>query len=384
MIKIAIDKEISRWWGITESEISEQLKSAQQGEEIEITINSPGGEVYEGISIFNLIREYAKSHDITVKITGLAASMASYIAIAARTVNKESKIIVYENSIFLIHNPWNLTCGDYREFKKAADYLEKLAIMCGSTYAYISGKTEKETRALMDDETYFVGNEILDNGFANSFEKINDEESDKENQDFELDRNALIVNAKLKIDKAIESLRATAKNDLEKAVALLSIDKNPASNTAPPAAGHGLGAAPGISGEEPHFESTNSQEGAIMDKEELRKTYPKIYSAIFNEGMEAGLKKERGRVEAHLKLGEKSGSMKLAAQFIREGKSVREDTVHAEYLSARMNHTSLGARNDDNPPPLNTANGQGADEAAMQAAWNLGISGKAENGEKYE
>jgi ATP-dependent protease ClpP protease subunit len=87
--------------------------------------------------------------------------MASYIAIAARTIDRDSKIIVSENSIFLIHNPWNIIMGDYRDLQKAADYLERLAAMSGSTYSYVSGKTEKQTRALMDAETYFIGNEII-------------------------------------------------------------------------------------------------------------------------------------------------------------------------------------------------------------------------------
>ena len=118
MIKISINEAISHYWGICEKDISDQLKAATPGEEIEISINSPGGEVYEGIAIFNLIREYAKSHNIIVKINGLAASIASYIAIAARTVRKDSKIIVLENSIFLIHNPWIVTWGDYRDLFK--------------------------------------------------------------------------------------------------------------------------------------------------------------------------------------------------------------------------------------------------------------------------
>jgi ATP-dependent Clp protease protease subunit len=137
MLKISIGKVIARkeLYGdvISAKEISDQLKTAQPGEEIEISINSPGGEVYQGIEIFNLIREYAKSHNIIVKIIGLAASMASYIAIAARTVNKDARVIIYENSIYLIHNPLTISIGDYREMRKQADYLERLAVMFGST-----------------------------------------------------------------------------------------------------------------------------------------------------------------------------------------------------------------------------------------------------------
>jgi ATP-dependent protease ClpP protease subunit len=385
MIRISINKAIYRYGGISEEAICEQLKAATPGEEIEISINSPGGEVYEGIAIFNLIREYAKSHNVIVKITGLAASMASYIAIAARTVNKNSKIIVYENSIFLIHNPWNIIMGDYREFKKAADYLERLAAMASSTYAYITGKPEKETRDLMDAETYFVGNEIIENNFANEFEKINQ----ATDEPFELDRNTLIINAKLQIEKTAETLRKTSKADLEKAVALITdtilTAEAPAENTnsVEPAAGSPTsGGGVLLNSPEKPGEKIHLKEGDKMDKKELMAKYPELYNLIFGEGKEAGVKEERERVSAHLKLGEESGSMKVAAQFIKDGKSVMENSVQAEYLSARMNNGALQLRNADDPPAITPPNGESADEAALEAAWNSGIAGKEFKGGK--
>jgi len=183
MLKIAIDKEISQWYGITSRDIDTQLSYAQPGEDITITINSPGGDVYTGVAIFNSIREAAKSHSVVMKIVGIAASMASYIMLAARTVNKNLKVIVYENSIVFIHNPWTIMWGNYKELAKEAVYLEKLAVMMGSTYSHISGKTDKETRDIMDNETYYIGNEIIENGYANELEKINkDDEEPEENQ----------------------------------------------------------------------------------------------------------------------------------------------------------------------------------------------------------
>jgi ATP-dependent protease ClpP protease subunit len=381
MIKIFIDKAIYRYGGITEEALREQLKLANPGEEIEILINSPGGEVYEGIAIFNLIREYAKTHSIIVKINGLAASMASYIAIAPLTVNKNSKIIIFENSIYLIHNPWNIIMGDYRELRKAADYLEKLAAMAGSTYAYVSGKTEKETRALMDVETYYVGNEIIENGFANEFEKIN-QDSD---QPYELDRNSLIINAKLQIERTAQTLRPTSKNDLEKAVALINNVFNPSNRAEAPTTQSGNGLEPAACvtpGGEACFENSNLTGGIIMNKEELKKKYPELYAEIYGEGKEAGTKEERERVEAHLKLGEETGSPKIAAQFIREGKNIMDNAVQAEYLSARMNNASLNLRNVDDPPNVTPANNEGADDAALEMAWNAGLAGKDNKGVK--
>jgi ATP-dependent protease ClpP protease subunit len=382
MIKVSINREISRYFGITETEISEQLKAAAADEEIEILINSPGGEVYEGLAIFNLIREYAKNHNVIVRINGLAASVASYIAVAARTVNKESKIIVSENSIFLIHNPWNIVSGDYRKLRKTAEYLEKLAAMSGSTYAYVSGKKEKEIRAMMDVETYLVGKEIIENGFANNFEEINP----AENEPRESDKNTLIINAKLKIEKTIEKMKEISEADLEKAAALIVNPFNPRQEAPGGDDKTDLNAAPsgGVllenhadkPGEEP------AGEGGTMTKEELKAKYPEVYAAIYAEGRETGVKEERERAEAHLKLGEESGSMKTAAQFIREGKAVFDNKVQAEYLSAGIKNSAILARNQDNPAPLNPAGGGAADEAAMEAAWNLGQHGKDLQGVK--
>jgi len=382
MIKILINEAIGRRWGICEADIAEQLKDAQAGEEIEISINSPGGEVYEGISIFNNIREAAKSHKVTVKITGLAASMASYIALAARTVNKDSKIIVFANSVFLIHNPLNIIAGDYREMAKAADFLERLAAMFASTYSFISGKNDKETRDLMDAETYFIGQEIIDNGYSNNFDQINRDEDDKNNA-YDFDRNSLIINAKLQVEKTIEQMRKTAKEDLEKAAALIVKSVyNPQPNAESPALGSGSLSNPAPAGTGRGVRFENSVEGEIMTKEELKQKHPELYAAIFEEGKGAGADEERKRVEAHLKLGETSGSMKIAAQFIRDGKSVASEEVQAEYLSARMNNSALNSRNADNPPNVNPAGGEEADAAAMEAAWKMGISGRNEKGEK--
>jgi ATP-dependent protease ClpP protease subunit len=388
MIKVLINSEIGRYWGINENDIAEQLKAATPGEEIEISINSPGGEVYEGIAIFNLIRDYAKSHAIIVRINGLAASMASYIAIAARTIDRDSKIIVSENSIFLIHNPWNIIMGDYRDLQKAADYLERLAAMSGSTYSYVSGKTEKETRALMDAETYFIGNEIIENGFANNFEQINK----TENENPDTDRNSLIINAKLRIEKTFEKMRSTAKADMERAAALIV---NPLFRAeAPGMTNKGFETTPGGNAggvslqnqitEKPGETLPAGSEGGKMSKEELKAKYPELYAAIFAEGKEAGEKSERERVEAHLKLGEDSGNMKIAAQFIQEGETIMSNKVQAAYLSARMNSGAIKSREDDNPPPINGAGSSGgaADDAAMEAAWDKGLSGKDLQGVK--
>jgi hypothetical protein len=76
--------------------------------------------------------------------------------------------------------------------------------------------------------------------------------------------------------------------------------------------------------------------------------------------------------------------MKIAAQFIREGETIMSNKVQAAYLSARMNRGAINARNADNLPPINGAGSSGgaADDAAMEAAWEKGLSGKDLQGVK--
>jgi ATP-dependent protease ClpP protease subunit len=374
-MKLLINDVIWKW-GISDTVIYEQLQGLTPGEELEIEINSPGGEVYTGIAIFNHIREAAKSHKVTVRIIGLAASMASYIAIAARTVDKNSKVIVMENSVFLIHNPWNFGIGDYREMKKNAEFLEKLAIMTGSTYAFVSGKTEKETRSLMDEETYYFGNEIIENGFGNELEQINKTE---DNNAYETDKNSLMISSKLRVIKMQDDLRKSENVicNSEQAVALLNSIVLP-SGMAP---GNMSAVNPALapSGAGIHLENSNTG-GTNMNEEEFRNKYPELYATVFAKGKDAGVKDERSRVSAHLKLGEDAGNLKVAVQFIKDGKSVMTDEVQAGYLSARMNGQALNNSLSDNVPPINPASGEGADAAALEAAWNNGLAGRDTKG----
>jgi ATP-dependent protease ClpP protease subunit len=178
MKELLIDGDIGySFWddsGVTVKSVAKQLEGLEDGEDIKITVNSPGGSVYEGIVIFNLIRDYAKTHPVAVRINCMAMSMASYIALAARTVDKNAVITVSDNSVVMIHNPLIHTWGDYRQLKKDADYLEKLAAVYAAVHAAVSGKSENDIRAAMDDETYYVGKEIQDAGFANDFEVLSE------------------------------------------------------------------------------------------------------------------------------------------------------------------------------------------------------------------
>ena len=137
---------------------SELAKAA--GEDVLILINSPGGFLFEGLEMANQIRRHPQS--VTVRVTGIAASMASYIAVAANVMEVE------DNAVFMIHNPAMFSMGDHRDMEKTARILESLTALLAKAYVAKSGQSVDAIRDAMDNESWFFGEEITDAGFADS------------------------------------------------------------------------------------------------------------------------------------------------------------------------------------------------------------------------
>jgi ATP-dependent protease ClpP protease subunit len=364
MKQVLIDGDIGYdFWtdsGVTAKSVRAQIEGVSDGEEIQVSINSPGGSVYEGILIFNLIRDYAKSHPVSVRVTGIAMSSASYIALAARTVDRNSKISISDNSVFMIHHPWAVALGNFEELEKEAGYLKKLSAVFSSVYAFVTGKKETDINAAMSAETFYVGQEIFDAGYSNDFEKITPDENECGPDAFMSSRASRIVNAKLAFDKTVEKAReARAKDpasywgDLEKAAAAQ------AAQTADTKPGEKITA------------------GGYMNPEDLKAKDKALYDAVFALGEKAALEKERQRVAAHIKRGEKIGAMDIAMKHITGGKNVTDDDVNEEYFNAALDKRRLNARLADNPPPFTTDDGsEGEDDAALDAAFAAGTRGK--------
>ncbi|MCL2093812.1 MAG: Clp protease ClpP [Treponema sp.] len=372
MKTVTIDDVIGYdWWsdsGITAKKVKQQLEGLLDGEEIYVEINSPGGSVYEGAVIFNLLRDHAKTHPVSVRINCMALSMASYIALAARTVNKNSIITVCDNSIVMIHNPWMYTWGDYRELAKDSEYLEKLAAMYGSVHAYVSGQSDQDIRKAMDEESFYIGKEIIEAGFANTFDTIVQEDDDASGMEPE-GRDNKIINAKFAANKAMDNARAagqkdgtTYRSELEKAVALNPVIK-------PPAAASAGGEK--ISGG-----------GGNMKPEELLAQNKACYDAVFALGEKAALEKERARVNAHILLGKEAGSLDTAVKYIESGESSMDEKIRAEYLALSMKNNRLQARDDDDPGDINVGSEGEADEKDIAQAFRAGVQGKELKGGK--
>jgi ATP-dependent Clp endopeptidase proteolytic subunit ClpP len=216
-------------WDVSASSIKRQLREAGD-EDITINIASPGGFVYDGIEIFNAIRMHSRSRksEVTTHLVGIAASMASYIALAGdkRTAEK--------NSIFMIHNVWGVGVGDHNELRKDAEHFEALTKILAAQYEEITGKSNAEIRKMMDADTYLYGQEIADQGFVQEIIE-GDSEADNTNAG-EGDKDTAVALAKATIVEfkktmnELESEISASSEDLQKAAALIGVKPNGAVN----------------------------------------------------------------------------------------------------------------------------------------------------------
>lgn len=146
------------YWGVTAKQFVANLKALGDITHIKLHINSPGGDVFDGIAIFNALKFHGAA--ITVYIDGLAASMASVIAMVGNPV------IMPENTMLMIHKPWGFAGGDAGDMRDYADLLDKVESVLIPAYAAKTGKSHDEIAAMLEDETWLTGEECLAQGFA--------------------------------------------------------------------------------------------------------------------------------------------------------------------------------------------------------------------------
>lgn len=141
-------------------DIIARLEEIGQVPDIDVRINSPGGDVFEGDAIYNaLTRHPAKIH---VHIDGLAASAASYIAMAGDTIT------IAENGFFMVHEAWTFGVGNKRALGKTIEILSKIDEVIAKIYAARTGKTMEEATAWMVEETWFDAAQSVEAKLADS------------------------------------------------------------------------------------------------------------------------------------------------------------------------------------------------------------------------
>lgn len=156
-VEIDIFDEIG-FWGITAKDFINDLKRYPDAKNISLRINSYGGEVFDGVAIYNALKRHPAN--VTVVVYGIAASIASIIAMAG------DKVIMPENTYMFVHDPLALVVGDADDMRDMADALDKIAAGLIASYVAKSGKDEKQVKKWMAEDTWFTAQEALDAGLA--------------------------------------------------------------------------------------------------------------------------------------------------------------------------------------------------------------------------
>lgn len=155
-------------WGdeITPKDLKAELDKIGPGTDLNIYINSPGGEVFAGQAIYSMLSRFKGKK--TVYIDGLAASIASVIAMVG------DKVVIPKNAMMMIHKPWNWVIGNADELRKAADDIDKAEETANSVYQDKTKLSHDEIAEIMRAETWLTAEEAVEKGFADEIEQKKD------------------------------------------------------------------------------------------------------------------------------------------------------------------------------------------------------------------
>jgi ATP-dependent protease ClpP protease subunit len=154
------------WWGdsVTAKSFSDELEELGNLSSIELHLNSPGGDAFDGVAIMNVLRDHPA--DVTVIVDGLAASAASMIAMAGDTV------IMGRGSQLMIHDAAFYGFGNAAELRKAALVLDSISDSMAAVYAERAGGTTADWRTVMAEETWYGAEEAVEAGLADQIRAV--------------------------------------------------------------------------------------------------------------------------------------------------------------------------------------------------------------------
>jgi ATP-dependent protease ClpP protease subunit len=163
-------------WGISAKEFAESLDQIPDAKEIRLHINSPGGEVFEAVSIMNLLRAHPAR--VVGQVDGIAASAASLIAASA------DELIMGRNTTLMIHDAWGVCVGNAADMQQLAGVLDALSDNSASVYAEKAGGAVADWRGLMVAETWYSADEAVAAGLADRVDRpVTDPEAAQERFD---------------------------------------------------------------------------------------------------------------------------------------------------------------------------------------------------------
>lgn len=143
--------------GFTAKRMAAALRSVGKND-VTVNINSPGGDMFEGLAIYNLLAEHPAT--VNVRVMGLAASAASIIAMAGDSIEMGL------GSFLMIHNAWGAVIGNRNDMRSAADLFGQFDDAMAGIYAHRTGMEKADVAAMMDAETFMSASDAVKNGFA--------------------------------------------------------------------------------------------------------------------------------------------------------------------------------------------------------------------------
>lgn len=143
--------------GITAKQFAEDLKGLGKIETLNVRVNSPGGNVFDGLAIYNTLKRYPANK--IIDIDGMALSIASVIVMAG------DQIRMADNAMMMIHDPWMVAAGGADDFRAQADLMDTMKGNLVSTYANRTKLDEETIGSLMSAETWMTADEAKQNGF---------------------------------------------------------------------------------------------------------------------------------------------------------------------------------------------------------------------------
>ena len=159
--KVYVYDVIDRDWGASAKALIEAL-APMAGQPVALHINSPGGDVFEARAMVAAIR--AHGAPVSTYIDGLAASAATYLALAGDTVH------ITDGGLFMIHNSWTFSYGNKAELRSTADLLDKIDGTIAADYIRKTSASAEQVAAWMDAETWFTAAEAKAAGFVDQID----------------------------------------------------------------------------------------------------------------------------------------------------------------------------------------------------------------------
>jgi ATP-dependent protease ClpP protease subunit len=180
------------------------------GAPLRVRINSPGGDAFDGFAIYNLLASY--DGDVSVLIDGIAASAASYVAMAADTVEMQPA------SFMMIHNGWTIAVGDKGHLQTQISALSKIDETQAKIFAGRTGLETDEIAAMLAAETWFTSDEAVMSGFADGIFGEDDDDLDASDSVAEVEISAQAMSFDIMKRKRVLQARLLNSATLNKAI----------------------------------------------------------------------------------------------------------------------------------------------------------------------